>query len=56
MVARLAPVEESPVERFVEAVLALSNDPSAVNVARYLAASRRLEESRSAAPSRRHAA
>jgi hypothetical protein len=39
--------EPSPVRRFVEAVLAVSEDPQPENVERYLVASRALEESRS---------
>jgi len=39
--------EPSAVRRFVEAVLALSDDPRPENVGRYLVASRALEDSRS---------
>jgi hypothetical protein len=39
--------EHSAFRRFVETVLALSDDPRPENVARYLAASRALEHSRS---------
>ena len=39
--------EPSAVRRFVEAVLALSDDPRPDNVERYLVASRALEDSRS---------
>ncbi|MCW2976556.1 MAG: hypothetical protein JWM06_1837 [Actinomycetia bacterium] len=39
--------EPSAIRRFVEAVLAVSEDPQPENVERYLVASRALEESRS---------
>jgi hypothetical protein len=45
MGAQLAPVERSVHEQFVEAVHAFSDDPGPANLARYLAASRSLEES-----------
>jgi hypothetical protein len=41
------PPEPSAVHRFVEAVLALSENPRRENVERYLVASRALEDSRS---------
>jgi hypothetical protein len=44
--ARLGPPEESAVREFVDAVLALSEDPGPANLERYLAVSRELEESR----------
>ncbi len=43
---RLAPAEQRAVRRFVDAVLDFSEDPGPVNLVRYLAASRALEESR----------
>jgi hypothetical protein len=39
--------EPSGVRRFIDAVLALSDDPKPENVEQYLAASRALEDSRS---------
>ncbi len=36
--------EQSPFRQFVEAVLAFSDDPDPVNLSRYLAASRALED------------
>jgi hypothetical protein len=45
MHAQLARVEGSVHEQFVEAVHAFSDDPGPANLARYLAASRSLEES-----------
>ena len=46
-VAGMPPDEDSPVSRFVEAVRALSDDPRPETVARYLVASRALEDFRS---------
>ena len=43
----LASPEPSAIRRFVEAVLAVSEDPQPETVERYLVASRALEESRS---------
>jgi hypothetical protein len=50
--AEFPAAEPSPVDRFVEAVRALSDDPRPENVERYLVASRALEESRSSRTSR----
>jgi hypothetical protein len=47
--ARLVPAEQSAVRQFVDAVLDFSEDPGPVNLVRYLAASRALEESQRAA-------
>jgi hypothetical protein len=44
---RLASSERSAFRQFVDAVLALSDDPGMANVERYLDASRALEELRS---------
>jgi hypothetical protein len=46
-IAEFPAPEPSAVRRFVEAVLALSDDPRPENVGRYLVASRALEDSRS---------
>ncbi len=43
--SHLRPAERSVHEEFVEAVHAFSDDPGPANLARYLAASRSLEES-----------
>jgi len=43
---RPAHAERSAVRRFVDAVLALSDDPRPANLERYFEASRKLEESR----------
>jgi len=45
--AGLTPPERGALQDFVDAVLALSDDPEPANLERYLAASRSLEESRS---------
>jgi hypothetical protein len=45
--------QHSAIGRFVAAVLALSDDPAPPNLDRYLIASRRLEDARSAASSQR---
>jgi hypothetical protein len=50
------PPPESSVRRFVEAVLALSDNPRPENVERYLVASRALEDSRSSRKPPRRAA
>ena len=42
----LGPSQRSAVREFVDAVLALSDDPGPANLQRYLAVSRELEESR----------
>jgi hypothetical protein len=44
---------EAAVERFVDAVVAFSDDPGPTNLERYLRASRSLEESRSRTVSQR---
>jgi hypothetical protein len=49
---RLAPAEQGAFRQFVDAVLALSDDPEPANVERYLEASRALEESRHARKAR----
>ena len=45
--AGLTPPERGALQDFVDAVLALSDNPEPANLERYLAASRSLEESRS---------
>ena len=45
--AELPPLESQATRRFVDAVLALSDDPASRNVERYLVASRALESCRS---------
>jgi hypothetical protein len=42
----LGPSQRNAVREFVDAVLALSDDPGPANLQRYLAVSRELEESR----------
>jgi hypothetical protein len=49
---RLPPPKSAAVRAFVEAVLALSDDPQSANVERYLRASHVLEDSRSRRRSR----
>jgi hypothetical protein len=53
MRAELAPVERRVHEQFVQAVHAFSDDPGPANLARYLAASRALEESQAKLDPRR---
>jgi phage-related protein len=43
---RPATEERTALQRFVDAVVAFSNDPTPANLERYLSASRSLEESR----------
>jgi hypothetical protein len=51
----LAAPAADAMRQFIDAVLSLSEDPGPVNVERYLAASRALEESRPAPVARRRA-
>jgi hypothetical protein len=44
--ARLGPPDQAAVRQFVDAVLALSDNPGPANLQRYLAVSQELEESR----------
>jgi hypothetical protein len=56
LLRRIADEGPADVRAFVEAVLALSDDPRPENIDRYLIASRALENSRSSKPRLSHAA